>query len=245
MRCSHTTRLPSPYGDEGLTSRARASFLHGRITLLRPMLARHCLSRIPAAPNDTTAGRSGSLNPRIIQDCAALCVENAQKMIALIVDECSAAGYPDAPAVVGAAAAAAANADAGPSGTIPWWYRVFYLHLAGVVLMAATLQPSLCTPTASESWARVMAALRAHEHLSPFVSQCLATFETLSAGMCSQQEAPQYVAPVAEEGTPGNLDAASMPPLHDVLFQDIVFETEAMFFGMEDHSWVSSFALPP
>jgi hypothetical protein len=111
--------------------------------------------------------------------------------------------------------------------------------------MAATLQPTLCTPAVSESWNCVMAALRAHEHLSPFVSQCLATFEMLSVGMGTQQETPQYVPPVAEDGTPGNVDSASVPPLHDVLFQDIVFETEAMFFGMEDHSWVSNFGLPP
>jgi hypothetical protein len=241
LRYNHLDRRVDPISyKQALLLRLR--FLHSRVTLLRPMLARHCLSRIPAAPNDSTADRSGSLNPRIVQDCAAVCVENAQNVIALIVDECSPTGYPDTSGE-GAVASAGAEFSSG-SGIIPWWYRVFYLHVAAIVLMAATLQPNLCTPAVSESWTRAMAALRAHEHLSPFVSQCLTTFETLSAGMGAHNHQSPHVPPVTEERAPGDLDSASMPPLHDVLFQDVAFETEAMFFGMEDGSWMNNFPFP-
>ncbi|KAK3297918.1 fungal-specific transcription factor domain-containing protein [Chaetomium fimeti] len=217
-------------------------FHHGRVTLFRPMLARHCLSRIPTSQSDNTTDRSGSLSHRIVQDCAALCVENAQKVIALIVDECNTSPQSD-----GSGGGAAAGADAGlnsgsGSGIIPWWYRVFYLHVAGTVLMAATLQPNLCTPDVSESWSRAMAALRAHEHLSPFVSQCVATFETLSSGMSAHQQ-PPYGHPVMDEGV-SNVNNVSVPPLQDVFFQDMAFETEALFFGMEDTSWMGNLSLP-
>jgi hypothetical protein len=197
------------------------------------MLARYCLSRIPAVPNDSTSDRG--LGVRIVQDCAALCVENAQKMITLLVDDCGAS-------------------DGAGVGVIPWWYRVFYLHVAGTVLMAATLQSALCSPAVSESWGRAMTALRAHEHLSPFVSQCLSTFETLSSGMGAHHRnhhphhPHQPYAPLAQEtveGASGVDDSTGIatPHLQDVLFQDVVFDADAFLFGMEDMSWVGDLGL--
>ncbi|KAK4042018.1 hypothetical protein C8A01DRAFT_44909 [Parachaetomium inaequale] len=229
-------------------------FLHAHITLFRPLLARHCLARLPTAPtnynnnNDKMTGGGGSLSARIVQESAVLCVENAQKMIALIVDECRTT-TPSPPQADGAG-----GIDI--IGVIPWWYRVLYLHVAGTVLMAATLQPRLCTPAVSESWARAMAALRIHEHLSPFVSQCLATFEALSSGMAAggqpqqqqqQQQQQPYGGPpppAAQGGLNVNNNAAAVAPLQDVLFQDMVFDADALLFGMEDVSWMGNFGLP-
>jgi hypothetical protein len=223
-------------------------FLHAHITLFRPMLARHCLARLPTAPtndnnnNDKITGGGGSLSARIVQESAVLCVENAQKMIALIVDECRTTMSSSPPTQ-------AAGVDI--IGVIPWWYRVLYLHVAGTVLMAATLQPQLCTPAVSDSWARAVAALRVHEHLSPFVSQCLATFEMLSSGMPAggQQQQQQQVyggppPPAAEGGLNVNNDAVAAAPVQDVLFQDMVFDADALLFGMEDVSWMGNFGLP-
>lgn len=196
------------------------------------MLARYCLSRIPVVASDSTGDRG--LGVRIVQDCAALCVENAQKMITLLVDDCN---TPDGAGV----------------GIIPWWYRVFYLHVAGTVLMAATLQPALCSPAVSESWGRAMTALRAHEHLSPFVSQCLGTFETLSSGMGAHHRNPQsyhsqqpcaLLAQETSKGASGVNDGTGIatPQLQDA-FQDVVFDADAFLFGMEDISWASDLGL--
>jgi hypothetical protein len=196
--------------------------------------------------NDNTTDNSGTLSQRIVQDCAALCVENAQKVIALIVDECSPSPHLDGSGR-GSAASADAESNSGTScgsGIIPWWYRVFYLHVAGTVLMAATLQPNLCTSAVSESWGRAMAALRAHEHLSPFVAQCLATFETLSSGMSTHQQTPYGPSVAGERVAHNNVNSAPMPPLQDVFFQDMAYETEALFFGMDDTSWMGNLALP-
>lgn len=160
----------------------------------------------------------------IVREIAAACVENAQEMIGLVVDECSATPSPSS------------------IGTIPWWYRVLYLHVACTVLMAATLQPNLATPAVFESWDRAMAALRAHEHLSQFVSQCLATFRTLSPGMSAgahdQQEQSYDNGMAGVDGTSISNSDSGFPPLQDVLFQDMGIDNESIFLGMEDLSWM-------
>jgi hypothetical protein len=96
----------------------------------------------------------------MLQPCASLCLENAQKMIALAQEY----HKPDE-----------------SIGLMPWRHRVLYLHVAGTTLIAATLRADLFTSSISQSWNMAMAALHAHEHFSPFVQQCVATFQTLSA----------------------------------------------------------------
>ncbi|AEO67154.1 uncharacterized protein THITE_10741, partial [Thermothielavioides terrestris NRRL 8126] len=204
--------------------------IHGRISLFRPLLARHCLSRRPVHPpastttttNPTSPDRSGSnsLHARIVRDCALLCVENAQKLIALVDDAClntnnsnnhEPPGGSSAPTIL----------------TIPWWYRLFYLHVAATAQRVE--QQEGCAAAAavvSESWARARAALRAHEHLCPaFVGQCLAMFERVSSagGQCGDAAA---AAPAA----------AAVVPWQDVLFQDLAFDPDALLFGLEDMS---------
>jgi hypothetical protein len=72
--------------------------------------------------------------------------------------------------------------DTGESlGLLPWWYRVFYLHVAGMTFLAAMFVPELYTDTVAKSWRSVISALRDHQHLSVYVQQCIGTFETLSA----------------------------------------------------------------
>lgn len=156
-------------------------------------------------------------------------------MITLLVDNCGAS-------------------DGAGVGILPWWYRVLYLHIAGTVLMAATLQSALCSPAVSESWGRAMTALRAHEHLSPFVSQCLCTFETLSSGMGAHHRnhpphrSHQPYAPVAQETAEGSSGVhdntgIALPHLQDVSFQDVGFDADDFLFGMEDMSWLGDLGL--
>jgi hypothetical protein len=131
-----------------LTHSCLVRLLHARIHLFRPMLARLCLSQSQLA---VTSSLDQGLGDRILQDCASICVDTAQKMVALI--------YEHHQAEVSI-------------GVIPWWHRMLYLHVAGTILIAAMLRADLYTPMVSQSWTKLMSALRAHEHLSPFVQQC-------------------------------------------------------------------------
>lgn len=187
---------------------------------------------------------------RVVQNCAALCIENAQKVISLVIGECrTPSPTPNHQDETG-------SNPTVTMGLIPWWYRVFYLHVASTVLMAATLQPKLCTPAVSESWSRAMEALRAHAHLSPFVSQCLATFETISSGMAATD--PHHLnqpssgsggvgPPLGVEvgaNVPRGQPDLGLPQFQDFPFHDIVLDTGESLFAMEDMSWVGGLGLP-
>ncbi|KAK4140780.1 uncharacterized protein C8A04DRAFT_14611, partial [Dichotomopilus funicola] len=177
--------------------------LHARLTLFRPMLARHCLLRPPEpAPDGTTPEKplGGTLRSRIVEESAALCVENAQILLRLLVDECC----PRPPSTTGSNPSnpgSYTSRDANRASTtadgdhrhvdIPWWQRVLYLHVAGIVLLAAALhhQHQQQTPSASmsslptlsaDTIALVIHACRAHAHLTPFSGQCLVMFEALA-----------------------------------------------------------------
>jgi hypothetical protein len=133
-------------------------FLHSKIFLFRPMLARLCFLR---SENQTNLGSEGSLKDQVLQNCAKLCVENSQRMIDLVTMYYQ-------------------PIDSVAVAVIPWWYRIFYLHSASIVLVAAKLRSGLFGPTVSETWNKAMATLQSQEHLSPYVSQCLSTFQMLS-----------------------------------------------------------------
>ncbi|KAF4220825.1 hypothetical protein CNMCM5878_000481 [Aspergillus fumigatiaffinis] len=127
----------------------RLRLAHTRIMFLRPAIARLCLShpqtqRIPP-PAETSIG------DRVLETCATLCVENAQKLI-MLVQECS---RPD------------------KAGLIPWWYRIFYLYIAMQHFIAAMLRPDLFGSLVPESWNTAVSVLSAHEHLSASVRRCL------------------------------------------------------------------------
>lgn len=211
--------------------------LHGRISLFRPMLARYCLSRPQTATGPAPAPDRGRLSDRILQDCASLCVDNAQKMISVVDDRCRRGRRPAADGAV---------------GVLPWWYRVFYLHVAGTVLVAATLRADLYTPALTRSWYTAMAGLRAHEHLSPFVRQCVAAFQALSVrispeSMHQQQQQHQQQPGGERERQPASpAEAASNNATY---FQDVFQEMglanpDNFLFGMEDMSWLGNFEFP-
>lgn len=132
--------------------------LHTRIYLYRPLLARFYSMKSSAALQSKT--EVSSLNERLLKECARMCVDAARAVTSLILETL--------------------GTDQ-PIGILPWWTRVYYLHIAGVIFLAAMVESELFTGTVAQSWQDVLTALRAHVHLSTYVQQCLWTFEGLSA----------------------------------------------------------------
>ncbi|KAL9064166.1 MAG: hypothetical protein Q9157_007932 [Trypethelium eluteriae] len=169
---------------------------------LQPMLTRFCLS-------DSQAGRGfvlveQGLGDRVLRECATICVENSQRIIALIYENC--------------------QLDAS-IGILPWWYRVFYLHVASQLLIAAMLRPDMFRAMVLESWSKAMSALSAHEHLSSAVQ----------SGISSLKAMWQKVADIHCSGTnqdPG-VEGLSNTSFQDI-FQNLRFDAGDPFFGMED-----------
>jgi hypothetical protein len=112
-----------------------------------------------------------------------------------------------------------------PIGILPWWYRVYYLHIAGTHFLAAMFVSDLFTSSVEQSWYQVLATLKAHEHLSLYIPQCARTFETLSARILPNSD---------ETGTLSMEDGAPELFLHD-MFQDVHFDLDAFLFGAEDN----------
>lgn len=171
------------------------------------MLARFCLSQSQAT---TISALDQGLGSRIVYDCASLCVENASKIVDLVYEN---------------------NKSNGITGVIQWWYRLFYLHIAGTIFIAAMLRSDLFKPAVSQSWSRMMSILRAHEHLSPYVQQSVATFETLAFKISESLN--------QGSGQPTTLDGSSNTYFQDI-FQDMGFDHDNFLFGKEDMAWLSN-----
>lgn len=180
------------------------------------------------------AGQDEGLKGRVLRDCAVLCLENAERMIALIQKE---------------------HSRGGNIGMVSWWHRVFYLHVAGTILIAAMLRADgLFTASASRSWDTAMMLLGAHAHLSPAVQQCVATFQTLSSKI-SETLRPPHAAPgpggttTTTTTTTIRHGAAALPAsdgdahthiyFQDV-FRDVGFDPSNSLFGVEDMAWLSN-----
>src|SRR5688572_11224116 len=92
-------------------------YMHARMLLLRPVLSRFCLAHSPSE----TAYPSNSLQARLLEQGAQLCVSTAQETIADVVQH---------------------QRHDGRIGLLPaWWYRVYYVYTAATVLIAARLRP--------------------------------------------------------------------------------------------------------
>lgn len=150
---------------------------------------------------------SPSLSDRLLRECAGMCVEAAQKVTSLIIETLE----PDE-----------------SIGLLPWWYRIYYLHIAGTHFLAAMFGSDLFTEAVSQSWHNVMSALRAHEHLSTYVQQCIQTFETLSARILGARlPSPIGAWDVPHEDGPSGL-------VFDDMFQDMGFDFDKFLFGTEN-----------
>lgn len=165
------------------------------------MLARFCAFN-PSATAQANASSSLTVSDRLVRECAAMCIEAAQRLTSLVVETLA----PDA-----------------SMGLLPWWYRIYYLHIAGINFLAAmSTSDLLFTESVSQSWETVMSALRAHTHLSTYVQQCIQLFETLS----SRALESNYPHPVGGSGE------ACLPLdsfLVDNLFQGVGYDLDSFF----------------
>lgn len=148
-----------------------------------------------------------SLSDRLLQQWAGMCIEAAQNLTSLIIETLE----PDE-----------------PIGILPWWNRIFYLHLAGINFLAAMFDSDLFTESVSQSWHDVMSALRAHEHLSTYVQQCIRTFETLSTRILHTRHSnPESSSDLpCDEGVSGSF--------FDDLFQNMGCDFDNFLFGVDD-----------
>jgi hypothetical protein len=170
-----------------------------RIFLYRPMLAHFCSFNSTTAAAAQATASSLTISNRLVRECAAMCIEAAQRLTSLVLETLE----PDA-----------------SMGLLPWWYRIYYLHIAGINFLAAMFTSDLFTESVSRSWETVMSALRAHDHLSAYVQQCIRVFETLSAR-------------TLESRYPNSVGSGDALPLDsflvDNLFQDVGYDLDDFF----------------
>ncbi|KAH6886878.1 putative fungal-specific transcription factor [Thelonectria olida] len=180
--------------------------LHYRIFLYRPMLARVYSMKSHKEATQEPANTL-SLGDRLARECAGMCIEAAQKVTSLIIETLE---------------------PYEAMGLLPWWYRIYYLHIAGTNFLAAMFRSDLFTESASKSWQSVMSALHAHEHLSAYVERCIRTFETLSARILETQ------CPSADGNGHAPLEDETPGSFFDDMFQDAAFNFDNFLFSTED-----------
>lgn len=176
------------------------SLLGARMFLYRPMLGSYLSFRAHGSTEPP------DLSDRLGKECAAMSVETAEKIVTLIF-------YSLEP-----------NESI---GVLPWWYRVYYLHMAGTTFLAAMLG-DLFTESASKSWHIMLAALHEHEELSQFVPQCITTFETLSERILASQKT------VIKNSQGSKLEEVTAGLCFDEFLKDLDLDFNSFLFGPED-----------
>ncbi|KAJ5323217.1 hypothetical protein N7476_001817 [Penicillium atrosanguineum] len=207
------------------------SIHHTRILLFRPMLARFCLSQSNLDSSIVSTSSPANLSDRVLESCAAICIESASRLISIVSESWQGSvNYP------------AGSID---PPLLPWWFRIFYLHVASQHLIAAMLRADLFASLVTESWSSAMTALRAHEHISPSVQRCIAAFERMWSKVMKIQTG-------LSDGTIGQeLQSATLgigPETDhidvDEFMQDILrgFESnvESPLFALDDVNWFES-----
>ena len=169
------------------------------------MLACFC-----AMKSDTATSNIPSLGDRLVREGARMCIEAAQRMTSLVVETLE----PDK-----------------STGLLPWWLRIYCLHIAGTHLLAAMFRSDLFTDSVLQSWDNTLSALHAHEHLSSYVQQCIRAFEMLSTRILDTRN-------INTDGSHGNGDGTRTQGASDVLsddiFADINFDFDSFLFGTSD-----------
>ncbi|POR31023.1 Fungal transcription factor [Tolypocladium paradoxum] len=201
----------------------RIRFLHARMFLLRPVLARVCL-------HQASAGSSrpyDNLQNRVMQQCAYFCVDTAQCIIGLLLKY---------------------QATDGTVGLLPaWWYRVYYVFSAATVLIAAKLRADMFPPEeVNRAWNQAMEVLQAHEELGQSPKRCVAALQILAskivpsvpgtAARNSVVASTQDMEPPDQRPVLGTLpqvaDDQQFAPFPDLDLGDLTFE-------IDDFSWLN------
>lgn len=156
--CTRNSCLEYPQHLNQLTNCDR--FLHARMLLLRPVVARVCLP--PPGFGVAAARPPDSLQSRVMQQCTIYCVEIARSIISLLLKY---------------------QANDGTVGLLPaWWYRVYYLFSAATVLIAAKLRTDIINlQDINQAWSEAMKVLQAHEHVNTSARRCVAALQILSS----------------------------------------------------------------
>ena len=170
-----------------------------RLLHTRIFLYRPMLCRVYSEPPSTT-----SLSGRLTKEGAIMCLETAQKIVRVVLS--------------------AMKQDIS-IGVLPWWYRIYYLHMAGTHYLAAMCTPDLYTHCIAESWHSVLSALRSHEHLSEYVKHCVNTFESFSVRILQVRCGNPYV---------DSLKDTLAPSAFDDIFQEMEFDLNHFLFSQED-----------
>lgn len=146
-----------------------------------------------------------------------MCVSNARILVSLIKDH--------------------HKADGTPALIAAWWYRVYYMHLAASVLIAAKLHPELSTNLeVLEAWEQVISILQAHAHFSPFIARSISSLGELSAKVRESQT-------VTSEDDSARVGGTTNYFNEDHL-EDIGFDPSDLTLGLEDMQWMNTFTLP-
>ncbi|KAL2848398.1 fungal-specific transcription factor domain-containing protein [Aspergillus pseudoustus] len=185
-------------------------YLHHRIFLFRPMLARF-YSMKPVSPTPSTV--APSLSSPLLREGATLCIEAAQQIASLVLETMT--------------------APAESVGILPWWYRIYFLHIAGSNFLAAMFRPELFTASVARSWDSVLLALRAHENLSLYITNCIHTLEALAAKI-NGTALHNIHNNLPHEGS--HLEQGRLAPelCFDDIFQDMNFDFDSFVFGAGD-----------
>lgn len=202
------------------------------------MLSKFCLSQSSLDMRDPTFSQPTNLNDRVLESCAMICIESAARLVSLVneswhvmVSLPSDRAYPN---------------RSSPTPLIPWWFRVFYLHVACQHFVAAMLRPEIFAPLVTESWSGVVAALHAHEHISPCVQRCIAAFQHMWTKVIKIQpretdattkRVPQGIAmSLGLDDTPADIDQF----MRDIM-QGFEPDAESLFDQLNDVNWSEAF----
>lgn len=135
-------------------------------------------------------------------------MENAQKVIDLVVEDWT---------------------PGGPTGILPWWYRVFYLWIATLHVIAAMLRPEVFESVVSNHWEKAISLLTAHEHFGQFLPETILSFRSMWEKVMEIRNPPDNQVPPADA-------------FQDV-FQHMGLEAPNLIynFGVEDITWLGNF----
>ncbi|SPO06315.1 related to C6 transcription factor [Cephalotrichum gorgonifer] len=163
----------------------RMRFLQARLLLLRPVLSRFCLE--PTGPNNPPP-KADTLRGRVVRECASFCVVTAQDLISALAEH---------------------QPQDGAQNLLPaWWYRIYYVYTASIVLVVAKLRPDIFD--VRKSWDQAMAILHNHEKFGPPARRCIAVLNILSDKIMQGGQSNGNGAPAGQEldqtVDEGNLD---------------------------------------
>ncbi|KAK2608741.1 hypothetical protein QQS21_002730 [Conoideocrella luteorostrata] len=200
-------------------------FLHARMLLLRPIVARVCLPQ-----QDSRAASSHSSNclqARVMEQCTICCVGIARNIISLLLKY---------------------QAFDGTVGLLPaWWYRVYYLFSAATILIAAKLRTDIFDPREiDQAWSEVMKVLQAHEHVSQSARRCVAALQILSSKILrsttpSKTSIP-FTSTIPPIFTSEDLQTGrTEPPMaqDDAFSQFSDLDIRNLTFTVDDFSWLN------